>query len=186
MGWTWVDDSPWGFAPFHYGRWIFLDARWCWVPGPLRVRVIYAPALVIFVGGGRPGLRYHVGVGVGIGIGWFPLGPREIYVPPYRTSRTYVTNVNISHTVINNRVNVYKTDMTRQTYMNRRVTGPITTVPEDAFISGRTISRVAAPMEGREAAPAGISGTAAPVAPTRRSVTGDPGEGSVGRSRQTR
>src|SRR5262249_51787258 len=20
-GWTWVDDAPWGFAPFHYGRW---------------------------------------------------------------------------------------------------------------------------------------------------------------------
>ena len=179
-GWTWVDDARWGFAPFHYGRWIFLDARWCWVPGPPRVGVIYAPALVIFVGGGRPGLRYHVGVGVGIGIGWFPLGPREIYVPPYRTSRTYVTNVNISHTVINNRVNIHRTDLTRQTYMNRRVSGAITTVPEDAFISGRTISRVAAPMDGREAASAGISGTAAPVAPTRRSVTGDPGEGRRG------
>ena len=21
-GWTWVDDAPWGFAPFHYGRWV--------------------------------------------------------------------------------------------------------------------------------------------------------------------
>ena len=20
-GWTWIDDNPWGFAPFHYGRW---------------------------------------------------------------------------------------------------------------------------------------------------------------------
>ena len=20
-GWTWIDDQPWGFAPFHYGRW---------------------------------------------------------------------------------------------------------------------------------------------------------------------
>ncbi len=20
-GWTWVEDEPWGFAPFHYGRW---------------------------------------------------------------------------------------------------------------------------------------------------------------------
>ena len=22
-GWTWVDDAPWGFAPFHYGRWAY-------------------------------------------------------------------------------------------------------------------------------------------------------------------
>jgi hypothetical protein len=21
-GWTWVDNAPWGFAPFHYGRWV--------------------------------------------------------------------------------------------------------------------------------------------------------------------
>jgi hypothetical protein len=20
-GWTWIDDAPWGYAPFHYGRW---------------------------------------------------------------------------------------------------------------------------------------------------------------------
>ena len=24
-GWTWVDDEPWGFAPFHYGRWAFAE-----------------------------------------------------------------------------------------------------------------------------------------------------------------
>ena len=22
-GWTWIDDAAWGFAPFHYGRWVF-------------------------------------------------------------------------------------------------------------------------------------------------------------------
>jgi len=21
-GYTWVDEEPWGFAPFHYGRWV--------------------------------------------------------------------------------------------------------------------------------------------------------------------
>jgi len=31
---TWVSDYPWGWAPFHYGRWIFIDGRgWAWVPG---------------------------------------------------------------------------------------------------------------------------------------------------------
>ena len=50
-GWTWVDDAPWGFAPFHYGRWAYFDRGWGWVPGPRTVRPVYAPALVAFVGG---------------------------------------------------------------------------------------------------------------------------------------
>ena len=32
-GWNWVDDQPWGFAPFHYGRWARVENRWAWVPG---------------------------------------------------------------------------------------------------------------------------------------------------------
>ncbi len=33
-GWAWIDDSPWGFAPYHYGQWVSIGSRWCWVPGP--------------------------------------------------------------------------------------------------------------------------------------------------------
>ena len=33
-GWTWVEAEPWGFAPFHYGRWANFGGRWGWVPGP--------------------------------------------------------------------------------------------------------------------------------------------------------
>ena len=36
-GWTWVDDAPWGYAPFHYGRWSYLRQRWCWIPGPRQI-----------------------------------------------------------------------------------------------------------------------------------------------------
>ncbi|HLK28413.1 MAG TPA: DUF6600 domain-containing protein [Puia sp.] len=33
-GWAWVSDYEWGWAPFHYGRWIYDDVRgWLWVPG---------------------------------------------------------------------------------------------------------------------------------------------------------
>ncbi len=174
-GWTWVDDSPWGFAPFHYGRWVIWRTRWCWAPGPPRVRAVYAPALVVFVGGGRPGLRYHVSVGVGIGIGWFPLGPHEVYVPPYRHTRTYITNINISHTTIRNTAIIARTDASRQSYVHRRSPGAITSVSEDVFLSGRGIGRAAAPMSERDAARARVGGTAAPVAPSRKSVTGDPG-----------
>ncbi len=71
-GWTWVDNAPWGFAPFHYGRWTRWHNSWCWVPGPREERAKYSPAMVAWVGGGA-------GVGVGAGVGWFPLGPRERY-----------------------------------------------------------------------------------------------------------
>src|SRR5438876_857527 len=50
-GWTWIDDAPWGFAPFHYGRWVYVGDGWAWVPGRVVARPVYAPALVVFVGG---------------------------------------------------------------------------------------------------------------------------------------
>ncbi|MFM2119928.1 MAG: hypothetical protein RL722_1396 [Pseudomonadota bacterium] len=76
-GWTWVDDAPWGFAPFHYGRWVFWSGRWGWVPGEARWRAVYAPALVGWLD--QP-------AGVGRQMVWFPLGPREVYLPGYRCS----------------------------------------------------------------------------------------------------
>jgi len=33
-GWTWLDGSSWGFAPFHFGRWAVIGGRWGWCPGP--------------------------------------------------------------------------------------------------------------------------------------------------------
>jgi len=39
-----MDDAPWGFAPFHYGRWVYIETVWVWVPGPIVVRPVYAPA----------------------------------------------------------------------------------------------------------------------------------------------
>lgn len=81
-GWTWVDDAPWGFAPFHYGRWVQWGGRWCWAPGQYVARPVYAPALVAWVGGS------NVSVGVTVGgppyVGWVPLAPRERYVPDFR------------------------------------------------------------------------------------------------------
>ena len=83
-GYTWVDDSPWGYAPFHYGRWVTVGGRWGWIAGPVAVQAVYAPALVVFIGGGRGGF--------GGNVGWFPLGPREVYVPPYQVSRGYMNS----------------------------------------------------------------------------------------------
>src|SRR5574337_137249 len=43
-GWTWVDTSPWGFAPYHYGRWLRWHGRWAWTPGPRHSPPRFAPA----------------------------------------------------------------------------------------------------------------------------------------------
>lgn len=77
-GWTWVDNAPWGFAPFHYGRWVNLDGWWTWVPGRREIRPVYAPALVTFIG--DPGGDVDGG---GPSVGWVPLGPREVYRPSW-------------------------------------------------------------------------------------------------------
>ena len=69
-GWTWVDDAPWGYAPFHYGRWVYTGGYWGWAPGPRYIRPIYAPALVAWFGG--PGWGVGLGFGGGVGYGWCP------------------------------------------------------------------------------------------------------------------
>src|SRR5579884_105665 len=131
-GWTWVDDAPWGFAPFHYGRWAFAAGEWVLVPGRIVARPVYAPALVAFVGGNN--WRVSVSVGSGAAVAWFPLGPREVYVPAYRASPRYVTRVNTTNTVINNInvTNVY--NVTNVRYVNREAHGAVTVVPSTALV----------------------------------------------------
>ena len=171
-GWTWVDDSSWGYAPFHYGRWVTVGGRWGWVAGPVAVRAVYAPALVVFIGSG--------GVGFGGNVGWFPLGPREVYVPSYHVSREYVNRVNISNTTVNNVTitNVYNTtivnkntNITNVTYVNRNVRGAVTAVPQRAFVSAQPVGRAAIVVSARDIASAPMSSRVA-VAPTRESVLG--------------
>ena len=170
-GWTWVDDAPWGYAPFHYGRWISAGGRWGWVAGPVDVVPVYAPALVVFVG--------SLGV-VGGNVGWFPLGPREVYVPTYNVSREYVNRVNISNTTVNTTTinNVYNTTIvnksttiTNVTYVNKTVPGAVTAVPQQAFASAQPVAKAAVKVDPRQIASAPIAARVA-VAPSRESVLG--------------
>ncbi len=142
-GWTWIDDAPWGFAPFHYGRWVYLRNRWCWTPGARVVRPVYAPALVAWVGGPRGNVS--VTIGGGPAVGWFPLAPREVYVPSYRVSPRYVRNVNITHvtnvTVINN---AFSNPQEPRDFQNRRAPRAITVVPAGVMTERRPVAPAAA------------------------------------------
>jgi Family of unknown function (DUF6600) len=134
FGWTWLDAAPWGWAPYHYGRWVFVRGYWGWAPGPVVVRPVYAPALVVFLGGpvavavrpvhwaplgwgepvipwwGRPGF-----VGVAWWGGWG--GPRVVNnVVVNRTTTVNVTNINV--------------------YSNVHVHNAVVGVPEDRFGRG--------------------------------------------------
>src|SRR6185312_9122791 len=86
-GWTWVDAAPWGYAPFHYGRWVYSRNRWGWSPGQRVERPAWAPALVAWIGGSNLSSR-------GPAVGWYPLSPSEHYQPWYRADSRYTTRVN--------------------------------------------------------------------------------------------
>jgi hypothetical protein len=137
FGWTWLDDAPWGWAPYHYGRWVFVGGYWAWAPGPIVVRPVYAPALVVFLGGhgvtagvrpvhwaplgwgepitpwwGRPGF-----IGVATWYGWG--GPRVVnnVVVNRTTTKVNVTNITV--------------------YRNVHVHNAVVAVPADRFGRGR-------------------------------------------------
>jgi hypothetical protein len=58
VGWTWVSYYPWGWAPFHYGRWFYdYPYGWIWVPD-----YEWGPAWVVW--------RRSEGC-----YGWAPIGP---------------------------------------------------------------------------------------------------------------
>ena len=148
-GWTWIEDEPWGFAPFHYGRWALVAGDWAWVPGPVvavgvRVRPVYAPALVGFVGGGGLGVSFALGGGVA-GVAWFPLGPRDVWVPAYRCSPRYVENINITNTRVVNVVQVRNVYVNHTTVINNYTyahnTVAVTAVSRETFVNGAPVAR---------------------------------------------
>jgi hypothetical protein len=174
-GWTWVDNAPWGFAPFHYGRWAYVRGRWGWCPGEVHVRPVYAPALVAFVGGA--GASLSVSVGSSPVVGWFPLGYREPYIPWYTVSPAYVREVNVAHvtnvTNITNITNV--TNVTNINYVNRNVTSAVTAVPANVFTQARIVGPAALKAPAvRELARAPVVAGGAPFAPVAQSLIVQP------------
>lgn len=174
-GWTWIDDAPWGFAPFHYGRWVQDGSRWGWIPRErgasvtVAVAPVYAPALVSFI---------SVGVAVGVAlspgaqrdprgsVGWVPLGPRETYVPPYRTSDRYVKAVNVSNVTNVTNINTVTNISNVNNMVNRRAA---TVVPVTAMTASQPVAARRENVTTQALATAQPE-RAAPVQPTTATV----------------
>ncbi len=133
-GWTWVSDEPWGWATYHYGRWVNLDGTgWCWVPG-----YTWAPAWVSwrygdgyagwaplppdsFVGvdysddGLAIGIGFHIGGDCddfyGIGAGCYNFLPVECL--GYRSYHGYYRHRGDNYGIINRTTNVTNINVTR-------------------------------------------------------------------------
>ena len=66
---VWVSDYSWGWAPFHYGRWVHATRHgWAWIPGRT-----YSGAWVTWRTGG-PDYEY---------VGWAPAGPEWYWYGGY-------------------------------------------------------------------------------------------------------
>ena len=109
-GWTWVSTYNWGWAPFHYGRWMNDAAYgWMWIPG-----YEWAPAWVSWRRNeecyGWAPLGPHMGVGISIGMEipfehWAFVPREHIYaanVNNYYINQTRNVTIINNTTVINN------------------------------------------------------------------------------------
>ena len=148
-GWTWVDNAPWGYAPSHYGRWVFYEQRWCWTPGAISAPVVWAPALVGWVGGPNWQISAYSG---GPSIGWFPLAPREAFIPTYQATPLYIQQINNTVVINNNYGNGYNNnynggsiqnnryaDPRTVAYQNQSVRNAVTTLPSYQFGESKTV-----------------------------------------------
>jgi hypothetical protein len=173
-GWgpTWVDRAPWGYAPFHYGRWAWIGGRWGWCPGGYVARPLWAPALVAWVGGPGWGLSVRQGAPV---YGWVPLGWGDAYHPNWRRcsyncwahyNRPYAVNVTVRPTAPPAR------------YANVAVPGAISAVAAPALVGRRPVGTnlVNVPISLATSAP--VMASAPPVAqaprPAPRAGAGGP------------
>jgi hypothetical protein len=159
-GWTWVDNAPWGYAPFHYGRWVYVNRHWAWAPGNRAERLVWAPALVGWVGGAGWNVSFR-DRSHRPGTGWYPLSPHDRYLPSYRASEDHLRWLN-SHV---------RPDPHRG--RDYRPQG-LTVVPHDRFGPGGRVNVPRAPIATVPPALVhnGIPVTGAPPAPPNRPQRG--------------
>jgi hypothetical protein len=169
-GWTWVDEEPWGFAPYHYGRWSYINGGWGWCPGPIYAAPVYGPAFVGFLGGGWS-VGFGFGGGFGYGVGWFPLGFGEPFCPWYSHSNTYIRNVNISNTYIHNTNIINNGTINNYNYRYAHEPTAVTATTRNGFVNGQPVNRGEAHLTAASLRGAQVN-TKFSVAPTHSSYLG--------------
>ena len=130
-GWTWVDDSPWGYRAVPLRP---LDVSAATLVLGARARATSTRPmhrrLVAWVGSPSFGVHFR-------DVGWFPLGPREIYIPGYRSSWRYFHSVNAWNSMDNLALsNAYNGRNQNFNYRNRTAPHAVTVVNHDTFVSG--------------------------------------------------
>ena len=167
-GWTWVDDQPWGFAPFHYGRWLSVHGHWAWTPGQWgALRPVYAPAVAGWFGGAA------LTVGQAPAVGWIALAPGEAVFPGYAVSAKYwnalngasVAPASRQSVVINGRARVVPAGTAA--YANRDVAGAVTVVPATMLLPQVPVATMPGPRGAELRKPAFVEqlGKAVALAP---------------------
>src|SRR6266436_8729539 len=153
LGWTWIDDQPWGFAPSHYGRWALIDEHWAWVPGGFVAYPLYAPAVVAFIGTPGIGLSSQEGAAVA----WFPLALGEAYWPSYTRDVNYVRSLNLGNVQDVEAIGMQADsepplEVFNGDFANRQLAS---VVPRSVFINGRPVApaRVTLPAQRLQNAP---------------------------------
>ena len=136
-GWTWIGYEPWGFAPFHYGRWSYIITAGAGAQVLIYARPVYGPAFVGFFGGSH----FSVGIGFGGGVGWFPLGFGEPYHPWFLAGRGYVEHINIHNTVIHNTTIIRNSNYN---YAYAHNTRAVTVASRNNFVE-RPVASIATP-----------------------------------------
>lgn len=137
-GWYWISDEPWGWATYHYGRWVITaDYGWIWIP-----QTQWAPAWVSWREGGGyvgwaplpPEPRVGVSINITIAPATFVFVEERRMHEPVRPTTVIINNT----TIINRTVNI-----TRTKIVNRNVVineGPRPEVVERE--SGRKFERM--------------------------------------------
>jgi hypothetical protein len=147
-GWTWVSTEPFGWATYHYGRWVDdPDYGWAWVPG-----YDWGPAWVAWRSGagyiGWAPLPPEVGFRAGFGLDFggidlnVRLGATHYCFVQERSFlsanvATYVAPPARNVTIINNTTNI-----TNYTVVNNRVVNQGVPVQHLEQVTGRPVQRL--------------------------------------------
>ena len=176
---TWVSDYNWGWAPFHYGRWVYNRYNeWLWIPD-----TTWGPAWVSWRSGGgyygwaplAPGINININFGGGYRIpnSWWCFVPQSnIYYDRFPRYGGYNNVTIINNTTIINNVyrggrNTYFTgpgrdDIRRATNRDVRVYNiNRTSRPDRGGVTNNTVNiynpRPSRGNDGRPAAPRNVS-----------------------------